>query len=131
MSTPAPTKLVVDCSAAGAPDPSLAETFHEAALAILQNAGTNPGDRELALERAGKLMQDANDVLTASAVPTETIVPLTDDELAQRDVDQAAAAAQAADVSAAADARAALVAKLAKGSATGAEVQQALAQLLS
>lgn len=126
-----PTKLVVDCSASGAPDPAIAEQFHQAALAILQNAGTNPGDRELALERAAKLMQDANDVLTAAAVPTETIVPLTDDELAQRTVDQAAATAQAKADADAATATAALVAKLAKGSATVAEVQQALAQLLS
>jgi precorrin-3B methylase len=125
-----PVKLVVDCSATGAPDPALAEEFQKAALSVLQNVGTGPGDMDRALERASKIMQDANDILTAAAAPTETIVPLTQEELAQRDADQAAAAEQSKADQAAADARATLTAKLAKGAATDAEVQQALAQLL-
>jgi precorrin-3B methylase len=125
-----PVKVVVDCSATGAPDPALAAEFQKAALAVLQNVGTGPGDMDRALERAGKIMQDANDILTAATAPTETIVPLTAEELKQRDADQAAAAEQAKADQAAADARATLTAKLAKGAATDAEVQQALAQLL-
>ena len=62
---------------------------------------------------------------------TEKMVPLDAAELAQREVDQAAAvAATAADDQAQAD-RDALVAKLVAGKATVAETQTALAQLLT
>jgi hypothetical protein len=58
------------------------------------------------------------------------MVPLSPEELAQRETDQAAAEVQAAaDAQLQAD-RDALVAKLAAGKATVAEVQQALAQVL-
>lgn len=89
-----PVKVVIDCSATGAPDPALADELHKAAVDILANAGSNPGDMELALVRAGQLMQDANAVLSAAAVVSDTLVPLDQDELAQRDADQAAHAAQ-------------------------------------
>ena len=61
----------------------------------------------------------------------QKMVPLDAAELAQREVDQAAAvAATAADDQAQAD-RDALVAKLVAGKATVAETQTALAQLLT
>ena len=114
-------KAVVDCSLGGAPDAAAAAQFEEVALGLL---------RDGEIEKAAAVMKEAAQILAASAVAPVTRVPLDDDELAQREADQAAHAERVrADDAATAD-RQALAKKLAAGKATPAEVQQALAQLL-
>lgn len=121
MSAPVPVKLVIDCSASGAPSPEMVAALEADALELLRNGQP---------DAAASVMQSVQAASDAAARPVETLVPLTADELAQRDLDQAAAA-DAAKAQAAADAaQAALVAKLTSGSATSAEIQSALAQLL-
>lgn len=117
----APVKAVVDCSLGGAPDPAIAAKFEEAALALL---------RDGEIEKAGLLMQEAKEVLAASAIATVAMVALDADELKQLAADQAAHAELVATEDAAAADRQALADKLAAGKASPAEMQQALAQLL-
>lgn len=73
--------VVVDCSKAGPPDPELAAHFDAAALELLRNGE---------LEKAGKLMEEAKEILAASTVATESVVPLDADQVAQYAIDQAA-----------------------------------------
>jgi hypothetical protein len=81
-----PVKVLVDCSLAGPPDPEFAASFREAALAAIEN-----GD----LEKATKLMQEAKDLLAASAITTFEIVELTPDEQANLTAIQQAASEDA------------------------------------
>lgn len=70
-----PTRLDVDCSKAGAPDPAFAEEFRQAALAQLEKGN---------LDKAAALMQEAKEVFAASQQATETKVPLTDAEVKEQ-----------------------------------------------
>lgn len=115
-----PVSVVVDCSPPSA--------MNADALTLLQEGMDLVKDGDQAIGFAK--MEEARVAIEAGKAERITVRPLTGEELAQRDVDQAAAARQTdADEKAAAD-RKALVAKLASGKATAAEMQTALAQLL-
>jgi hypothetical protein len=131
-----PVKVVLNCSTVGALPSEQAEELagqlEQSAMDILRQADPQqPGAVELAAAKASALVRAANETRNGAETAVEQIVPLDDDEIAQRAVDQADAEKQAAADATAADARTTLATKLAKGAATDAEVQQALAQLLS
>jgi hypothetical protein len=117
-----PTRIVVDCSAARQPDPVIVGQLRNEAIALLE-AGK--------AAEAANVMQQAREHAEAALHAEVTSRDYTEEELAQHDLDQAAAAAHAAAADEAAAERAKLVAKLTAGKATSAEVQQALAQLLA
>lgn len=73
--------VVLDASATGPPDPAHIEQLRQEAMALLE-AGE--------ADKAANVMQQARDAVNRSQLATETIVALTDEQLAQRDVDQAA-----------------------------------------
>src|SRR4051812_27321109 len=75
-------------------------------------------------------LPDGTPLVREVLVPTETLIPLSDDELAQRTAERQEAIAANDVLEAAVVERKALVGKLATGAATSTETQQALAVLL-
>jgi len=116
--------VTIDCSHTGAPSEEFVSSVRAEALALLEAGET---------EKAANVMQQAAraaELIAASQTGLVSVRPMTDEEIAQREADQARAAADADAASKADAARAALKEKLAAGSASDAEVQQALAALL-
>lgn len=92
-----PVKVVVDCSNVGAPDPALSQRIREEALALLEKAATatDEGRRVEYTQMAANVMRQSADAAAAASLAVEEVVPLTDEELRQVDVDAAAALATA------------------------------------
>lgn len=76
------TKVVVDCSNSGAPDAAFVAQVEGEALELLRNGEA---------DKAAAVMRDVQAALVLSSAAMSTVVPLAADELAQRELDQAAA----------------------------------------
>lgn len=112
-----PVTVVIDCSPA---DPAAVQKLAKEASDLL-DAGDLAGATDKITEARA---------LASAGAASVTVRPLDDGELAQRQID-VAAARSLQDASDTADAaKKTLVEKLAQGKATSAEVQGALAQLL-
>lgn len=84
--------IVLDASATGPPDAAHVEALRQEALALLEQGelAETAAERQAFLEKAANVMAQARDELARSQIATVTTVALTDEQIAQRDIDQAA-----------------------------------------